>query len=777
MEHNDLFIFDTEEVDVKEMMKIRIPMVQNDTPILKFRVYNYGEPVDLSEYHYEFRGFLPNGELYSEEDNLTISGNEITIVCDKTVTQAVGEAICSLRIWDKSYKQKSTYQIILRVKSVSSYDENHEVSYSTISVLERLDEAICRAIDLKIELNETITLAEETDEKLKQTIAEANKSREDLQITINNSNNINNQLKETIKKAEDTDDKLNTSITNANNINTTLDNKITLANNTKKDLEDTITESVSKKNELHGEIIIADEKIEELKKFDVDGIVQKTNELYNETFPKNDLITIKHNLNCYPLVQFITTSDGYGKGRYGETIYGGSFACNLGNYETVYIDRNKLKIIVSDNYNLPDPILNKVNDYEYSITSDTTENSINIKLIDNETFDKISDMRYEDAQGTNVNIELNLQEPLEHGYFKKFIGKEDSNGNAITINGKYPLYKPCTTNPPNIKKDRPYEIYYNSVSNCFFLKASATGTVSANHVLAGETYSTENDTDLIGTMLNKKGSSIGSPESNAFIISKDICKGVATNAYVGAFDLNLPTGYYGEGLTNRIHIPNLLPKNFLKGVKVGWEDNYIEGSIESKGVYTDAISQGVDNNYLYTRIPVGAYLTKVNGTGYPEIKSKLSDVSSALKRLPDNKRNEVIGDLGGTNFLTGTKTGIDNDGSYAFYKITNHKGLVTDVSYLEIECSFIPKYIIIIPTPAHDSRHVRAMGLYRNDGEYFYSSTKCDYIVSGRIYTNGSSQTSSSGEAYSMAQSTGFKNGNIYRIPAPTTSCLYVVIG
>ena len=35
------------------------------------------------------------------------------------------------------------------------------------------------------------------------------------------------------------------------------------------------------------------------------------------------------------------------------------------------------------------------------------------------------------------------------------------------------------------------------------MKASATGTTSADKVLAGETFSTENDTDLVGTMPNK----------------------------------------------------------------------------------------------------------------------------------------------------------------------------------------------------------------------------------------------------------------------------------
>ena len=116
--------------------------------------------------------------------------------------------------------------------------------------------------------------------------------------------------------------------------------------------------------------------------------------------------------------------------------------------------------------------------------------------------DKLNDNKYEVAGGTETAITLNMPSTLKDGYWKKFIASKDNGGTPTTINGKS-VYKVGTTNPPRFKKDRPYEVYYNSAKNCFFLKASATGTTSADKVLAGETFSTENDTDLSGTMPNK----------------------------------------------------------------------------------------------------------------------------------------------------------------------------------------------------------------------------------------------------------------------------------
>ncbi len=151
---------------------------------------------------------------------------------------------------------------------------------------------------------------------------------------------------------------------------------------------------------------------------------------------------------------------------------------------------------------------------------------------------QLNDMRYEVASGSATEITLNITQ-LKDGYWKKFIAKADNGGATTTVNGK-PLYKVCSTNPPNLKTNRPYEIYYNAAGDCFFLKASATGTTSADKVLAGETFSTENDTDLIGTMVNR-----GAPVSNIN------CGGT----------VNLLPGYYSGGQIIANSLASQTPSN------------------------------------------------------------------------------------------------------------------------------------------------------------------------------------------------------------------------
>lgn len=120
----------------------------------------------------------------------------------------------------------------------------------------------------------------------------------------------------------------------------------------------------------------------------------------------------------------------------------------------------------------------------------------------NDITTQLNAMAYEEAGGTATAITLNMPSTLKDGYWKKFIAGADNGGAATTINGK-PFYKVCSTNPPNLKKDRPYEAYYNLTGDCFFLKASATGTAAPAQVLADVPFSNEDDTDLMGTMPNR----------------------------------------------------------------------------------------------------------------------------------------------------------------------------------------------------------------------------------------------------------------------------------
>ena len=118
-----------------------------------------------------------------------------------------------------------------------------------------------------------------------------------------------------------------------------------------------------------------------------------------------------------------------------------------------------------------------------------------------EIYNTLSDSNYQLAQGTANAITLTINGILTNGYPLRFIASADNGGNATTINGK-PFYKPNGTDTPVLRQGKAYDIWYNLSGDNFFLKASATGTVTSEKVLAGETYSTEVDTDQIGTMPN-----------------------------------------------------------------------------------------------------------------------------------------------------------------------------------------------------------------------------------------------------------------------------------
>ncbi|NLK87717.1 MAG: hypothetical protein GX279_09530 [Clostridiaceae bacterium] len=121
----------------------------------------------------------------------------------------------------------------------------------------------------------------------------------------------------------------------------------------------------------------------------------------------------------------------------------------------------------------------------------------------NENLDKIDAAlgcaaRFEKAAGTATAITL-AEAILSDGCSKTFIAKSNNNGSSTTINGK-PLYKPGTTSAPSLVTDKAYTVWFDESGDCFFLKASAEGTAVAEHVLAGTTFSNDNDTGIVGSM-------------------------------------------------------------------------------------------------------------------------------------------------------------------------------------------------------------------------------------------------------------------------------------
>ena len=115
-----------------------------------------------------------------------------------------------------------------------------------------------------------------------------------------------------------------------------------------------------------------------------------------------------------------------------------------------------------------------------------------------------ADYLYQTAGGTATAITLTINETLINGLPVNFIASASNSGSATTINSKH-FYKPNTTTAPNLIAGKPYTAIYNSSGDCFFIKASAEGNAIASHVLAGDTFSNDNDTGLVGTAPLKSG--------------------------------------------------------------------------------------------------------------------------------------------------------------------------------------------------------------------------------------------------------------------------------
>lgn len=108
------------------------------------------------------------------------------------------------------------------------------------------------------------------------------------------------------------------------------------------------------------------------------------------------------------------------------------------------------------------------------------------------------------AGGTATAITLTLSGVSEYTSYSKFtfIAANSNSAQPTSINinslGARNLYKPNTTDAPNIIAGKAYTVWYNGTD--FFLQASAEGTAVAGDVLAGVTFSNDSDAGISGTL-------------------------------------------------------------------------------------------------------------------------------------------------------------------------------------------------------------------------------------------------------------------------------------
>lgn len=109
------------------------------------------------------------------------------------------------------------------------------------------------------------------------------------------------------------------------------------------------------------------------------------------------------------------------------------------------------------------------------------------------------------AGGTGTAITLTVPSLAAYrtGLLIHIIAASNNSAAATTLNinglGAKSIYKPGTTDAPNIVAGKGYTFWYNGTN--FFLQASAgVGTAVAGDVLAGETFSSDLDSEIMGTM-------------------------------------------------------------------------------------------------------------------------------------------------------------------------------------------------------------------------------------------------------------------------------------
>lgn len=183
---------------------------------------------------------------------------------------------------------------------------------------------------------------------------------------------------------------------------------------------------------------------------------------------------------------------------------------------------------------------------------------------------------FQTAQGTANVIILNNFDLID-GNSKTFIVTYNNNGAATTINGKN-LYKPNTTNSPTVTAGKAVTVWYNAANDCFFIKASAEGNTIAAHVLAGDIFSNDVDTGLVGTMQNNGAITI-TPAATAKIIPEGYHNGLGTVATdTNLISANIKAGKTIFGVSGKSSVVETSDGTATAGQMLSGSTAYVNGS-------------------------------------------------------------------------------------------------------------------------------------------------------------------------------------------------------
>lgn len=623
-------------IDLKDnyLLGFDLECHQNDTPTFCFEIRNYGELVRLSDVKVDFRFTKPDGSIYIQVRNkITIENNSIIKVeCLESLTNKNGIAKGSIRIWD------TTGQIATRLIHLNITNEglqtDDKVNPYTLTCLDELNDIINRFSEM-----------DELVDRLKEYIPLGEDLHDRLIPLVDNSREIYNKLKPLY------DDSVN------------INDRMEKSNDTAKLL----------KGELQTLVDNAEDTKNDLKLFDTDGIIENTNLMLQETYCNNELFTLKHDLNAYPMCQMIYTEYGAGVGGAGVGGAGGAESTsNLMQCKVVHIDKNNIKVYVPNRYYFEGSSLQKINKYQYIITFSASNNSILMNLIGledskienvkeeiNDSLNTINDnLIYETAGGTSTAITLS-NIVLKNGYPKTFIASYTDNSTTKTINGK-PFYRPNTTVSPNTIQGKAYTIWYDSSSDCFFIKASAEGDALAENVLANKKFSNDYDTNLIGSMSDNSGIDVTITNQNQeYIVAKGFHNGLGK---VKAIITNLIASVikYGEtvgGIVGTFTSDGTITASDVLSGKIGYsKGNQVIGNIPNNGAMNANLNCGQSKDISAGYISGGAITANSLASQTPANADASTIIAGRNAWVNGNliNGNASVQSLGGKKFATGS---------------------------------------------------------------------------------------------------------------------------
>lgn len=236
-----------------------------------------------------------------------------------------------------------------------------------------------------------------------------------------------------------------------------------------------------------------------------------------------------------------------------------------------------------------------------------------VKFGDSNVNATLSDRVYQTASGSATAITLTIKGTLVTGYPITFIASTNNGGASTTINGKK-LYKPGTTTSPNLIAGKAYTVWYNSISDCFFIKASAEGDADVSSVLATKKFSNDNDTGLVGTMPNNGAVSSTLTNSNQeYIIPAGFHNGlgkikvIVTNLAAEAIKAGTTVGGIVGTFTSDA---NATASDIANGKIAYINGNKVTGTLTQTGSYI---------NLAKTQYETPVVLTDPNHTGIWQI--------------------------------------------------------------------------------------------------------------------------------------------------------------